>query len=69
MCMYMALKMLFCWKLKQVYFSEIISLYSAFLPNIKRSQYKTGMRFNQSILVVKQNNYTIKIASADIFYD
>ena len=44
-------------KSKGVYSSKLIPLYTTFLHDIKLSGYKKGIKFNKSVLVVKQNIY------------
>ena len=51
---------------------NIHQLYNAFLflaQNIKLFGYKTGIQFNNTALVVKQNNYTSKIVNTCIVHD
>ena len=50
------------WKSKGVYSSKLIPLYTTFLHDIKLSGYKKGIKFNKSVLVVKQNIYMPEIA-------
>ena len=49
--------------------SHVLSHYVAFLHNIKPSEYRVGIQFNNSILVVEQKNYWTKIVNAYIVYD
>ena len=48
---------------------KLIPLYTVFLNSTKLSGYRTGRKFNNSVLVVKQNNYEIKIVNVYIVYD
>ena len=41
------------WKLKGVYTSKLIPLYTASFHNIKRFIYKIGIQFKKSVFVVK----------------
>ena len=49
--------------------SKLKSLYTAFLHNIKRSGYRTGIKFDKDALAVEQDNYLTKIANVCIVYD
>ena len=42
---------------------------SGFLPNIKYFNKEIGMQFNNTSLVIEQNNYTSKIINVFIVYD
>ena len=57
------------WESKGLYASKLTPLYTAFLHNIKHSGYKVGVQFNNSVLVLEQNNYVTKILNACIVYD
>ena len=57
------------WKLKGEHTSKVTPLYTAFLHNIKPSKYRTGIQFNNSVLVVEQNIYATRIVNAYIAYD
>ena len=56
------------WKSKAVYNSKPITLNSSFLLNIKYFFIK-GLQFNNTSLVIEQNNYTRKILNVYIVYD
>ena len=57
------------WKYKEVYNSKLIASHGAFLPNIKYFRNKIGIQFNNTPLVVEQNNYATKIVNVCIVYD
>ena len=57
------------WELKGEYTSKVTPFYTAFLHNIKPSEYRTGMQFNNSVLVVEQNIYATRIVNVYISYD
>ena len=40
-----------------------------FLHRIAISGYRTGIQFDNSVLIIEQNNYAIKIVNAYIVYD
>ena len=40
-----------------------------FLPNTKQFDHKIGIQFNNTLLVLEQNNYTSKIVNIFIAYD
>ena len=44
------------WKSKGIYTPKLRPLYTAFLHSMKRSGYRTGKPFDNSVLVVEQNN-------------
>ena len=44
-------------------------LYTTFLNSTKLSGYRTGIKFNNSVLVAEQNNYASKIINVYIVYD
>ena len=46
-----------------------LTLHGAFLASIKYFGYKIGIQFNNTPLVVEQNNYATKIVNAYIIYD
>ena len=50
-------------------FLLLFPLYGVFLPNIKYLGYKTGIQFNNTLLVLEQNSYTTKTVNAYIVYD
>ena len=45
------------WKSKGLYNSKHIQLHGAFFPNIKYLGNKIGIQFNNTPLVIEQNNY------------
>ena len=57
------------WKPKGVYNSKFTPLHMTFLHNITLSEYKIGIQFNKSVLVVEQNNYVTKIINVYIASD
>ena len=57
------------WKSREVYNSKLTTLHGAFLPNIKYFGSKIGIQFNNTPLVVEQNNYMTKTVNAYIVYD
>ena len=57
------------WKLKGAYNSELVTLHGVFLSNINYLTRKIGMQFNNTRLVVEQNNYPPKIVNVYIVYD
>ena len=54
------------WKSKEIKFTP---LYTTFLNSTKFSGYITGIKFDDSILVVEKNNYIRKIVNIYIVYD
>ena len=57
------------WKSKEIYSSKLTPLYTAFAHSKKLSGYRTGTQFDNSVLVVEQNNYATKIVNAYIIHD
>ena len=57
------------WKRKRVYISKLKPLNDAFLTSIKNFGSKIGKRFNNTPLVVEQNNCTTKTVNVSIVYD
>ena len=57
------------WKSKGKYTFELTPLYTIFLNCRTISGYKTEIKFDNRILVVKENNYVSKIVDAYIVYD
>ena len=57
------------WKSKEVYFSKLTPLYTAFLHRIELSGYRIRIQFDNSVLVGDQNNYATEIVNAYIVYD
>ena len=57
------------WKLKAVHTSKCKSLYTSFLPSIKLSRYKIGIKFDKDPLAIERNNYMSKIVNSYIVYD
>ena len=57
------------WKSKGVYNSKLIAVHVTFLPNIKYFRKKIKIQFNNSPLVIEQNNYTTKNVNVNIVYD
>ena len=49
------------WKSKGVYNTKLIPIKNYSLPNIKYFKYKIEIQFNNTPLVVEQNNYASKI--------
>ena len=56
------------WKSKGVYHCKLIALNSYYLPNIKYLK-TVGFQFDNTPLVVEQNNYTSKIGNIYVIYD
>ena len=56
------------WKSKGLFQSKLFPLH-AFLPKIKYFGYKIGIQFNNSPLVVQENNYATKTINAYIVCD
>ena len=52
-----------------VYNSKLKSLYTAFLHSIKLSGFKMGIKFDEDLLAVEENNYLTIIVSVYIVYD
>ena len=48
------------WKSKRIYSFKLTPLYSTFLNRTNLSVYRTGIKFNNSVFIVEQNNYTSK---------
>ena len=48
------------WKSKRVYNSKLVAINNDFAPNIKYFK-KVGLQFNNTPLVIKQNNYSMKM--------
>ena len=57
------------WKSKGLYTSQLNPLYTAFLHNIKLSEYRLRKKFDEFPLAVAQSNCKNKIGNAYIFYD
>ena len=57
------------WKSKWIYTFKLTPLYTIFLNSAKRFGYRTGKKFNDSVLVLKQINYKSKIVKVYIVYD
>ena len=57
------------WKSKEVYNSKLVTSHGAFLPNIKYFTRKIGIKFNNTPLLIEQNNYTTKTVNVYIVYD
>ena len=57
------------WKSKALIESRLLPVYGPFLPNISYFGYRIGIQFNNTPLVVEQNNYTTKTTNAYIVYD
>ena len=55
------------WKSRGLY--TFTSLYTTFLHCRKLSGYRIGIKFDNSVLVVEENNYASKIVNAYIVYD
>ena len=43
--------------------------HGVFLPSIRYFEYKIGIQFNNTPLVVEQNNYVTKTVNAYVVYD
>ena len=56
------------WKSKGEYNSKHAPLEGAFVPNMKYCSSKIGIQFNNTPLVVEQNNYTTTTVNAYIVY-
>ena len=52
-----------------VYSSVLPQQHTAFLHNIKLYGYRTGIKFDNNVLIAEQNNYGTKNANAQIVYD
>ena len=52
-----------------MYNSRLTQLHGAFLPNIKYFGHTIAMQFNNTPLVVVQNNYATKTVSTSIVYN
>ena len=65
----MSTEYIISWKSNGVHHSKLIALLSTFLFNIKYFEYKTGMQFDNTPLVVERNNYKMKIVNVYIVYD
>ena len=57
------------WKSNGVHNSELVKLHEVCLPYIKYFWYKIGIQFNNTSLVIEENNYKTKIVSAYIVYE
>ena len=57
------------WKPKVVYNSKLLILQEGFLPYTRYFGHKIGIQFNNTPLVVEQNNYTTTIVNIFIVYD
>ena len=57
------------WKWKRLYNSKLKLLYTAFLPSIKLSEYRIGIKSDNDPLAVEQNNYLTKIVHVYSIYD
>ena len=58
--------MFFRWKSKEVFYSKLKPLYTAFLNSIKLCRYRMRIKFAKDPLVVEQNNYSTKIVNVYI---
>ena len=56
-------------KSKRIYNSKLIALHDSFLPNINCFRKKIEIQFDNSPLVVEQNNYPTEIVNFYIIYD
>ena len=57
------------WKSKGIYNSKLKALHGAFLPNVKYFGNKIGIQFNNTLLIIEQNNYVTRIVNIYIVYD
>ena len=57
------------WKSNGLFNSKLNQLYAAFVHSIKLSGYRTGIKFDNGLLAVEQNNYLTKIVNDYIVYD
>ena len=57
------------WKSKGVCNSKLTGLNNNFLTNIKYFEKKKGIQCNNTPLVIKQNNYTVKIVNVYMVYN
>ena len=57
------------WKSKDLFEVKLLSLHGAFLCKTKYFAYQIRIQFNNTPLVVEQNNYTTKAVSAYTVYD
>ena len=57
------------WKSKGLFKSRIEPLYKTFVPNIKRSEHKIRIQFNNASLALEKNNYSTKTATDYIVHD
>ena len=57
------------WKSKEVSNSKLKPSYTSFLYSMKFFGYKMGIKFDEALLVVEQNNNLNKIANVYIVYD
>ena len=49
--------------------SKLFSCHGAFLPDIKHFEYKIGIQFNNTALVVEQLNYATKTVNDYMIYN
>ena len=59
----------FSWKFKGLFNSKLKLFPTAFLNSIKHSEYQIGLKFNEDLLAMEQNNYLTKIVNVYIAYD
>ena len=57
------------WKSKGICASKLTPLYTALLHSIKLSGYRIRIQFNNSVLVVEQNDFATKDTDTFIVYD
>ena len=57
------------WKSKGICTFKLTLLYTTFLNNTKFFGYRAGIKLDNRVLVVEQNNYTSKIINVYIVYD
>ena len=66
---YKGINYVLSWKSKGVYTPKFKPLYTAFLHNIKLSEYEVGKKFDKVPSAEEQNNYATKIVNAYIVCD
>ena len=66
---YKGINYVLSWKSKGIYTFKFTQLYTIFLNSTKISGYRTGIKCDNSILVVEQNNYTSKIVNFYIVFN
>ena len=57
------------WISKGLYNSKLIALNGAFLPNVNYFRDNIGIQFNNTPLVIEQNNYTTRIVNVYIVFN